>query len=33
VRIREEEKFLTKNLQGYNEYSQKVRFHLIPYVW
>ncbi len=33
VRLREEEKFLIKNLQGYNDYIQKVRFRLIPLLW
>ncbi len=33
VRLNEEEKFLIKNLQGYNEYMQKVRYRLIPMVW
>jgi protein-S-isoprenylcysteine O-methyltransferase Ste14 len=33
IRIRGEEKFLSKNLQGYNEYRQKVRYKLIPLLW
>ncbi len=33
LRLREEEKFLQGNLQGYSEYLQKVRYHLIPFVW
>jgi protein-S-isoprenylcysteine O-methyltransferase Ste14 len=33
VRIRGEEKFLAKNLPGYNEYCQKVRYRLIPFAW
>ena len=33
VRLREEEKFLEKNLTGYPEYCQKVRYHLVPYAW
>jgi protein-S-isoprenylcysteine O-methyltransferase Ste14 len=33
LRLREEEKFLTKNLSGYDEYRQKVRHRLIPFVW
>jgi protein-S-isoprenylcysteine O-methyltransferase Ste14 len=32
-RLLEEEKFLFKNLQGYTEYCQKVRYHLMPFVW
>jgi protein-S-isoprenylcysteine O-methyltransferase Ste14 len=33
LRIRGEEKFLEKELPGYLEYTQKVRYRLIPYVW
>ena len=32
-RIKNEEKFLEKNLQGYIEYKQKVKYRLIPFVW
>jgi protein-S-isoprenylcysteine O-methyltransferase Ste14 len=32
-RILDEEKMLKKDLAGYNEYIQKVRFRLIPYIW
>jgi protein-S-isoprenylcysteine O-methyltransferase Ste14 len=32
-RIAEEEKFLTKNLQGYPEYTKKTRYRLIPFLW
>jgi protein-S-isoprenylcysteine O-methyltransferase Ste14 len=32
-RLFDEEKFLTKNLQGYAEYKNKVRYRLIPFVW
>jgi protein-S-isoprenylcysteine O-methyltransferase Ste14 len=32
-RIFDEEKFLTKNLPGYGEYRNKVRFRLIPFIW
>ena len=32
-RLFDEEKFLAKNLPGYTEYLQKVRFRLIPRVW
>ena len=32
-RLMEEEKFLTKNLLGYPEYQQRVRFRLLPFVW
>ena len=33
VRLLDEEKFLSANLSGYSDYCQKVRYHLIPYVW
>jgi protein-S-isoprenylcysteine O-methyltransferase Ste14 len=33
VRLTEEEKFLAQELPGYGEYCQKVKYHLIPYVW
>lgn len=33
VRLKEEEKFLSKNLAGYVEYCQKVKYRLIPNVW
>lgn len=32
-RILDEEKVLKKDLSGYAEYMQKVRFRLVPYVW
>nr|WP_255351998.1 isoprenylcysteine carboxylmethyltransferase family protein [Methanosarcina sp. Kolksee] len=32
-RLLDEEKFLSKNLQGYTEYCQKVRYRLIPFLW
>lgn len=32
-RLLDEEKFLSKNLPGYNEYCQKVRHRLIPFLW
>jgi protein-S-isoprenylcysteine O-methyltransferase Ste14 len=32
-RIFDEEAFLQKNLSGYTEYIQKVRYRLIPFVW
>lgn len=31
--IFDEEKFLKKNLPGYIEYTQKVHYRLIPYLW
>jgi protein-S-isoprenylcysteine O-methyltransferase Ste14 len=33
LRLLNEEKFLSRNLQGYKEYCQKVRSRLIPFVW
>jgi protein-S-isoprenylcysteine O-methyltransferase Ste14 len=33
VRLYEEERFLAKNLTGYSEYCQRVRYHLVPYAW
>lgn len=33
VRIRGEEKLLTAELSGYEEYTRKVRFRMIPFVW
>ena len=32
-RIKGEEKFLEKELRGYKQYKQKVKFRLIPFVW
>ena len=33
VRIIDEEKLLSKELCGYEEYKKKVRYRLIPFVW
>jgi protein-S-isoprenylcysteine O-methyltransferase Ste14 len=33
LRILDEEKLLEKDLAGYKEYEQKVRFRLLPYIW
>lgn len=33
VRIINEEKVLTAQLLGYNEYKQKVKYRLIPFIW
>ncbi|MBQ7911429.1 MAG: isoprenylcysteine carboxylmethyltransferase family protein [Clostridia bacterium] len=33
VRIQGEEKLLTAELAGYEEYTRKVRYRLIPFVW
>ena len=32
-RILDEEKVLEKDLSGYKEYEQKVRYRLVPYLW
>jgi protein-S-isoprenylcysteine O-methyltransferase Ste14 len=32
-RLVDEESFLRKNLSGYTEYTDKVRYRLIPYLW
>ncbi len=32
-RIRDEEVFLEKQLNGYHEYKQKVKYRLIPFIW
>lgn len=33
MRLRDEEKFLRKNLRGYSDYLGKVRYRLVPFVW
>jgi len=33
LRLLNEEKKLTKELDGYEEYCKKVKYHLIPGVW
>ena len=33
VRLLNEEKILTEGLKGYAEYKEKVKYHLIPFVW
>lgn len=33
IRLLDEEKLLMKELNGYQEYCQKVKYHLIPYIW
>lgn len=33
VRIIDEEKLLTKELSGYEEYKKKVKYRLIPFIW
>ena len=32
-RIKAEEEFLEKELSGYREYKQKVKYRLIPFIW
>lgn len=32
-RLLDEEKFLQKNLAGYTDYCQKVRYRLVPFIW
>ncbi len=32
-RIRNEEEVLEKELKGYREYKEKIRYRLIPYIW
>lgn len=32
-RIKSEETFLEKELSGYSEYKQKVKYRLIPFIW
>ena len=32
-RIKSEEEFLEKELNGYSEYKQKVKYRLIPFIW
>lgn len=32
-RIKNEEEVLTKDLKGYKEYKEKVKYKLIPYIW
>ena len=32
-RLLDEERFLHKNLPGYTDYTRKVRYRLVPFVW
>ena len=32
-RIKNEEKVLEKNLEGYTEYKKKVKYRIIPFIW
>ena len=33
VRALDEEKLLTKELEGYADYCKRVRWHIVPFVW
>ena len=33
IRIKDEEKLLISELAGYKEYTKKVKYRLIPFVW
>lgn len=33
VRLKDEEKLLTRELPGYGEYKKKVKYRLIPFIW
>jgi protein-S-isoprenylcysteine O-methyltransferase Ste14 len=33
VRLKDEEALLTRELPGYAEYKQKVKYRIIPFVW
>ena len=33
ARIKNEEELLKKELAGYNEYIQKVKYRLVPFIW
>ncbi len=33
IRVLDEEKFLSKELAGYCEYKEKVKYRLIPFLW
>ena len=33
IRLKDEEALLTKELSGYSQYKQKVKYRLIPFVW
>lgn len=32
-RLLEEERFLVKNLRGYSQYRDRVRYRLVPFIW
>ena len=33
IRLKGEEKLLLKELSGYAEYQQKVKYRIIPFIW
>ena len=33
LRLLDEEKFLARNLPGYSDYSDKIGYRLLPYIW
>ena len=33
IRLKDEEELLTKELAGYAEYKQKVKYRIIPFIW
>jgi protein-S-isoprenylcysteine O-methyltransferase Ste14 len=33
LRLLDEEKFLVKTLPGYSNYRNKVKYHLVPFIW
>ena len=33
VRLRDEEELLTRELPGYREYKQKVKYRILPFIW
>ncbi len=33
IRLKDEEDLLTRELSGYEEYKQKVKYRLIPFIW
>ena len=33
MRIKGEEEFLEKELEGYKEYKNKVKYRMIPFIW
>jgi protein-S-isoprenylcysteine O-methyltransferase Ste14 len=33
VRLKDEEDLLTRELAGYAEYKEKVKYRIIPFIW